>query len=374
MSTCASPVTLLVGDVVTRVVNKRVQDARKPYTDGAVSVSELMSCGLKTRFRKEHPGIHVPESIETADEFGFECEVYNALIELFGDKIILRKHVFPYESSQGMRIEGHCDIAITGRKKLVIIQCSSMSVSPHTIPADAMADEFVICDQGLLKRISFDDSLIEQAMIQRFIAQRAMPDLEVDHYILQKTALKFPGGMRKVFLLRRTEETIRQDELEDLVGRHLQETGPKQVSECVHCPFRVKGVCEGQEIAAAESTRKALEGLKPEVQKALEWYIGLYREMIALEDYLKPALKEGFLKGDFIEVSIDGRKVRIGWVNSPSYRWDIPKIHKLLGNDLFQYVQVSYRGLTGLEAKVSSMADLSSVRETARELKWKGLV
>ena len=52
MSTCANPVTLLVGDVVTRVVNKRVQDARKPYTDGAVSVSELMSCGLKTRFRK----------------------------------------------------------------------------------------------------------------------------------------------------------------------------------------------------------------------------------------------------------------------------------------------------------------------------------
>jgi|GEM_PF-1470439 hypothetical protein len=372
MSTNASPVPRLVGDVITRAIRKKAEKAKTP-TNGAVSVSELLGCSIKPRLRRECPSIQ-DDSIGIADGFILECEVYETILELFGDKVVFRKHMFPYVSSHGLCVEGHCDLAIIGKDKLVVIQINSEGETPHIITGDV--EGFVIHDQELLKRISFDESLIEQARIQRYIAQRAVPDMEVEHYLLLKTTLKFPGGSKRVFLLRKTLETISHIELEDLINRHVQVAGPKQAFECSYCSFKTKGVCDGQEAESVtvRSSRRSLEGLKPEVQEAIERYTSLYKQMLELEEFLKPALMDGFLKGDFVEMNVNGKKVKFGWLSRVSYVWDFNKLFKLLGNELFKYVHVNFWSLNELEARVSSMTDLASVRETKREQKWKGLV
>ena len=354
--------------IIDEISRKAKEGRNLEYPEGSIGVTSLIYCPLKARFREEHPEIEA-DSLEIDDGFYFEKEVKEALLSLWGAKRVRLEEELPYKSDKGLKINGHLDIAIIGKKKVIGLELKNMKLAYHNLPYDSVPEEAkFIADPELIKRISIPENYMLQAKIQKYLLEQKYSPKPVEHYLFIKTMVKLNGsGLKKVFIIRKTEENITREELETLIEKFMEDETPRYPWECGFCPYRKAGICEGME--NTETLKVPTEELPEPVQEALNEYLLLNLRIKDLEDYLK---KE--LKGRKVEVTNgNGRPKTIGYMEKTKYDWDLQKVFQLLGDNILDYVTVNWRKREDLEMVLAERVALSEVRTTRRVLEWKGL-
>ena len=354
--------------IIGEISRKAKEGRNLEYPEGSIGITSLIYCPLKAQFREEHPEIDA-DSLEIDDGFYFEKEVKEALLSLWGDKRVKLEDDLPYQSSKGLNINGHLDIALIGKKKVVGLELKNMKLAYHNLPYDSVPEDAkFIADPELVKRISIPENYILQAKIQKYLLEKKYSPKPVEHYLFIKTMVKLNGsGLKKVFIIRKTEESITREELEALIQNFMEDKNPRYPWECGFCPYKKAGICEGKEIT--ETAKVPTEELPEAVQEALSEYLLLNSRIRDLEDYLK---KE--LKGRSVEVTNgSGRPKTIGYLERTKYDWDLRKVFQLLGENVLDFVTVNWRKREDLEMLLAERVALSEVRSTRKVLEWKGL-
>ena len=341
------------------------------YSDGAIGITGLLYCPQKVDLRKEFPDIETM-NLEIADGYAHERDVYEALLDLYGPVVVKKETVLPYVSPQGLKVEGHADIVIYGKNKVVCIECKATKFAYHSLPFNSVKDdEILIWQPKLIECINFSDGYIEQSKIQKLLLQKMYPGMEVEHYILEKTMMKFaPIGLKKIYILRKTEENMSTDELEALITKYKTDKDPRYTWECSYCGFFKEGVCPGKEIVE-KITNIDLLALSPVVQAALQKYSIQYGELKDTEDFLKRELK-----GKRVRIG-NGKGMEVGYVPDITTKWNLEKVAQAARHYKFKllpFLQVNWRERDGLENLLSTYGDLSEYRTIEQKTKWKGLV
>jgi len=363
---------LAVAKVVEAIIREIFRitegDRQLEYSDGAVGVTSLIYCPLKAEFRERYPEIR-SEGTEISDGFMHEKLVHQAICNLFGEKFSTKEYVLPYESVSGLKIECHTDIAMFGRKMIVFLECKDTKMTYHNMPYNSIKEnQVLVWDPALVERINFSDAYVLQSKMQKFLAERNLPGQEIDHFILQKTMMKCPPfGLKKLYVLRQTTESMTQEEFEGQIQTFLVDKRPRYGWECDYCQYRKNEKCRGQEFVE-KITAADIAELAPPVQDALQDYLKTFESLKDKEDYLKRALK-----GKVIRLG-KGRGKDIGWVNKTMRTWDKRKVMQILNDQTPDYFQIDWRNQDELEVLLSSMGvDLSTVRTSEKKSEWRGL-
>ena len=352
-------------EIIVNKISESLTEGRKlEYSEGAVGITGLIYCPLKHQFRMEHPEVRAT-GLEIDDGFAFEKQVKDALLSLYGS-VVKPEYVVEY-TSRGQKVEGHIDVVVNGRQKVVAIECKRTKLAVHNLPFGSVDDTMYISDPGLVSRISISEPYILQSRIQKMLLQRQTKK-PVEHWLLIKTLIKVPGsGYKEVLILRQTTEDMTEAELNNIIDDFLNRKEPRYAWECAYCEYRKAGLCEGMEWNGDEDEDNP--ELSPAVQEAIAESIELAARLRDLEAFLK---KE--IKGQVEIPNGGGRPRKIGWVEKNRYDWDLRKVFDIVGPDVKDYVLVNWRKLDELEKAIAEIVPLSEVRKTRKEKVWKGLI
>ena len=335
------------------------------YSEGAVGITGLIYCPLKHQFRLEHPEVKA-RSVEIDDGFAFEAQVKDALVKTWG-KAVKPEYVVRYVSPRGQKVEGHIDVVINGREKVIAVECKNTKLSLHNLPFGSVDEDCtLLTSPDLVSRISISDAYILQSRMQKMLLQR-QTSKPVEHYLLIKSMIKIPAhGYKKVLIVRKTTEDMSEAELNGIIDDFLDRKEPRYAWECSYCQYRKAGLCEGMEWHGEDDEDNP--ELSPAAQEAIAESIELAARLRDLEAFLK---KE--INGQ-VEIPNGGRPRKIGWVEKTRYDWDMQKLFDVIGPDIQKYMLVNWRKLDELEKLIAEVMPLSKVRKARKEKVWKGLI
>lgn len=359
----------IFNDLAQEMSEALVEDRHLEYPDGSIGITSLLYCPRKVEFRKKYPDIK-SFGLEIDDGFLFEGQVKDALQRKWPTSTI-DEFVATYESKNGgPNIQGHVDVVVKGKKKMLGIECKHTKILEHNLPYGAIDRKAIMIDDpDLVRRIYISDTYIEQAAIQKYLLSKQQ-NKPVDHYLFIKTMMMIPGlGYKKIFVLRETTEEYSEEKLERKINQFCTDPHPRFSWECPFCAYREAGVCEG--INSDSFSRKySTKDLDEETIEALDRYQELYEQMVQVDKYLKKALQ-----GKNIELpGKSGRKRKFGWMEYTNYNWDLRKAFDLLGSDILEYLQVNWWKTKDLEGILAENIPLSEVRTSERVPKWKGFI
>lgn len=356
-------------DLAQEMSEALVEDRHLEYPDGTIGITSLLYCPRKVDLRKKYPEIK-SYGLEIDDGFLFEGQVKDALQRKWPTSTV-DEFVTTYNSKNGgPNIQGHVDVVVKGKNKLLGIECKHTKILEHNLPYGSIDRKTVMIDDpDLVRRICISDTYVEQAAIQKYLLSKQQ-NKPVDHFLFIKTMMKIPGlGYKKIFILRETTEKYSEEKLERKIHQFCSDPHPRYSWECPFCAYLDAGLCKGVDIDS--SPRKyGTKDLPKETIEALDRYESLYEQMVQVDEYLKKALQ-----GKNIEISgKSGRNRQLGWVEYTNYGWNLKKAFDLIGSDLLQYLQVNWWKGKDLENVLAEVVPLSEIRSTERKPKWKGFI
>jgi len=333
------------------------------YSKNAIGITTLLFCPLKAEFRQQHPEIKT-EGPEIDDGYFFEKAVKQAATNLFGKRTLIEPTI-PYESPQGVRIEGHPDLVIVGKEKVLALECKAPNFLFST--ANGIGDSILFCKNGQTVSISPHYQL--QARIQKFLLQKHFNNKEIVHYIFAKTLIRSKSRLKKVYIFHETQTAATQQEMEYMISQFLNEKSPRYPWECHYCPYKKHGICEGKAVTQ-QAAAQTLKEVPPHLKNLTESYIQAHTTLKEIEAMLKEALPPD----THIELPLNGKPTKIGWITRTRYIWNIPKLFNILGKQIFDFLYLKPRATAALEEAIQrSGKDPQQFREKTSKTTWKAL-
>ena len=337
------------------------EDREITYSENAIGITALIFCPLKVEFRRSHPEIK-SRSTEIDDGYLFEKQVKEAATRLFGKRTLIEPSI-PYESPQNVRVEGHPDLLIIGKKKVLVLECKAPNFLFSNIDG---TDDIIFCKNG--QTVSIPPHYVLQSRIQKFLVQNYFTDKEVIHYIFAKTVIRRDGKFKKVYIFHETQTATTEQEIEYMISQFLNDKSPRYPWECDYCPYKRHGICEGK--ALTEQATQTLKDVPPDLKNLTESYIQAYSTLKEIEAMLKEAMPPD----THIELPVNGKPTKIGWITTTRYIWNIPKLFNILGKQIFDFFCLKPRATAALEEAIQrSGKDPQEFREKTRKTTWKGL-
>jgi len=330
----------LIEEVNAQAVQNRILKREQD----TVGITDLLYCPLKAHYRKLYPDLK-PDSAEVDDGFVFEHLLRKAAVTLWGNRVKpeLPLPTVPYETKSGLKIQGHPDLVIIGKKAVLVIEAKSMNFLLHNLKT--INGKFITGEDAYSTTIP--EHYIEQAKLEKFFAEKTF-NKPVTHYLFIKTLTRVNGSTKKVYVLRRTKENSTPKEIEKLAQDFLERKEPRQPWECRYCVYHSADVCPGIETEHAPVPTQASE----EIRLALEELNTLRNREKELTNYLKRKLA-----GKQIQL---GNKT-IGWITKQTYQWNMERLKKKLGLKLLDYTWINWRKTKDLEKLLGD--EVSAFRE-----------
>ena len=216
------------------------------YSDGAIGITELISCPRKARFRRQYPELSA-NSVAIDDGFFFEKAVKEVLKRLYGDrfeeeKVLESKLLI---EGQELKIEGHLDCFIDYDDETVVaieLKNTVMSFDNQTV---GRPEGLIVVDEN--RNITVNYKYILQARIQKLLLEQMYPNRKVESYLFIKTNLRTKTKVSKSLLVVPVRESISPDYLLELGRKFLTDDRPRAGWECSYCIYREHGLCEGED-------------------------------------------------------------------------------------------------------------------------------
>jgi hypothetical protein len=325
------------------------------YSEGAIGITELISCPIKAELRRQYPEISA-ESIAIDDGFFFEKAVKEVLRRLYGERFEEEK-VLPYQID-GLNIEGHLDCFINYDERTVVgIELK------HTLLAFDNSGEtpepLIILEDGS-NRVAVNPKYSLQAKIQRKILEELYPDKEVELYIFLKTTLRDRRGrLTKSLVVVPITQSITEEELKRLARAFREDRRPRAAWECRYCVYKKEGLCEG---SPEHSPVLSVENGEL-ISSLLERRQELQTEIGVIEEQLKR----------LINGTVVWKGKECGWVPKRTVSWNKEALVELLnrnGLNPFDYLMVNGRKARELERRLGE-EELSQVREITETVEFK---
>lgn len=207
------------------------------YDEGSIGITSLIYCPLKAKFRKEHPDLR-SEANAIDDGFIFENMIEPYITKVFKGKV-LKDADIPYEVD-GFRITGHPDFVIEQEDKIIILELKAPVFFFSSKTLNITESEFIIDTK---KEIKISESYILQAKVQKFITEKFY-NKPVESYLFLKTTLQESfRKMRKVFIVRKVEESITEKDMLKLINDFKTLQKPRYEWECKYCIYAKENIC-----------------------------------------------------------------------------------------------------------------------------------
>ena len=330
------------------------------YSENAIGITALIFCPLKVEFRRSHPEIK-SRSTEIDDGYLFEKQVKEAATRLFGKRTLIEPSI-PYESRQNVRIEGHPDLLIIGKKKILVLECKAPNFLFSNISG---AEDIIFCKNG--QTVSIPPHYLLQSRIQKFLVQNYFTDKEVIHYIFAKALIRRDAKFKKAYIFHETQTSATKEEMEYLIEKFLNEKSPRYPWECRYCPYREAGLCQGKDPTPFETRQM-------EIPTELKSLISSYAEAYQNLKEIEAALKDAFPTNTHIEVDVNGRKKKIGWITKTKHTWDLKAILRTLKVEALSYLQIKPHASPFIEEALTQRGyNPDDFRKNENQVIWRGL-
>lgn len=322
---------------IARELSQLAREGRElSYRDGAIGITELISCPKKAELRRQYPDLEI-QSVEIDDGFFFEKAVKTVLARKFGDRFEEEK-VLPYERGDFL-IDGHLDCCIHYDDETVVGLELKHTVLMFDNESLERPEPLIVLQPGSRNiRVNYKYAL--QARIQKTLLQKMYPDKNVEMYLFIKTSLRTRRRMGKTLIAVPVTKGITEEELDELIRLFREDRRPRAGWECKYCIYKSHGLCEGcddfREIVTVDNGE--------EILNLLERRRELLAELKMIEDQLKSLISE--------PIEINGQK--IGWLPKVTYKYNLPLLVDLIrqrGLRAVDYLQV-------IPAKVKKLEEI----------------
>ncbi|WP_457569175.1 hypothetical protein [Desulfurobacterium sp.] len=320
------------------------------YRDGAIGITELISCPIKAELRRQYPDLETEMSIEINDGFFFEKAVKTVLKSKYKERFKEEK-VLPFEKD-GFLIDGHLDCFIDYDDETVVGIELKNTVLTFDNQTPGKPEPLIIVNNKE-RKINVNHKYILQARIQRYLLNRMFPDRKVETYLFIKTNIRTKFKMGKSLLVVPITSAITDEEMSNLIEAFRKEKKPRSSWECHYCIYKKHGLCEGQE----EAVQIIAPSNEEEIKILIEKRNDLLRELQMVEEQLKK-----IVNGTFI---YNGGEY--GWKEVSYYEWDNVKLSKILkeeGLKASDYFMVKGTKIKELEATLGNKLNLARTKKT----------
>ena len=291
------------------------------YGDADTSITSLLYCPLKWKFRKEYPQI-TSYGNDIAEGFFWEDIAKKAFVNAFGSRVLIEPEVTI--TVNGKKIAGHPDIVLRGNKNDVIIELKAPRFT-KVLPA---ALERAV-DGGVLVTSKYETEVSKHYLVQVALQKymwKANYNIDVLGVVFMKTFTRDAGKLRRVFIAHVVDAEATQEFVEKLVESWEVEL-PRHPWECNLCIYREFGICEGKKetnpipydmVQLEQQVETSEDTLPAEVEDLFRQMYYYEAQMKEIEDYLRRILpKDRTFKY--------GNK-EVGWTLTEYSRWNVAGI------------------------------------------------
>jgi len=276
------------------------------YSDGAIGITELISCPKKVKLRRQYPELSA-SSVAIDDGFFFEKAVKEVLKRLYGDRFeeekVLKKNL--QIDGQELKIEGHLDCFIDYDDETVVaieLKNTVMSFDNQTV---GRPEGLIIVDDD--RNVSVNYKYILQARIQKSILEEMYPDKKVESYLFIKSSVRTKTKVGKSLIVYPVKDSISEDYLIEIGRQFLTDERPRAGWECSYCIYKEHGLCDGHE----EHNDFLEQDNGEQIRELLERLSDLESEKGMLVEQLK----------NLINGSLEWRGKQVGWLEVERIDW-----------------------------------------------------
>jgi len=339
--------------IVQDIANNVRKGRELQYSEGAIGITSLLQCPLKTKLSKQFDVQLDVTSVDIDDGFLWEQQVKTALRERFPENFV-EEFVLAY-TVDDIKIEGHLDVLLSFDKFVIGLE---LKAPRYLLLRKPITDKDIIGDNLVYGNglVYMTDTYITQSKIQHYLLKKTFPDKTVYTYIFAKTLLVYGSYMRKFYVVYDTSnEVLSDDEFKTIIESFRNGEGPTFAFECMMCRLFELGLCDGKPYDPIE---QQLKDLDKDTQALIREYIELEARKKLIEKELKKRLRGS--------VKINNRKV-IGWVKKEQKRVDIDKlIEQVSKHELKRYIAVRPDAVDIIQRKYPDTVTVT------QEVKWQG--